>query len=461
MTPTPTCFGRYILLDRIAKGGMGEIYVAVARGVWGLDKLFAIKKILPSLSTDPEFMTRFQDEARLVIPMNHPNVVQVFEVGRSGEDYFIAMEFVEGPNLGQLLSKLWRRRQRLPVTAALYITREILAGLDYCHSCTDPAGASLGVVHRDVSPANVLLSYDGAVKLADFGLALSRLKAFQTKPNLVLGHLGYMAPEAMDGIRPDHRADLFGAGVLLFELLTCQRFAHSDDPIVIRQTLRTRSQFRPSEVRGELPPEIDELVARAVAEDPEQRYPTARAFQDAVQKALIRIDALYGGRRLRETVMEPLFESRQKEEELRELVEALDREEVEARQPAARTVCIGEAIPLRSTRRCGFRKAPVLTLIDEPFEGDTQPMETIWTRADRERARSAPAVFEEEEDTLPPVLDTVVERSASRVRRSVFRWRKPRRVRRRPMAHPNRDLTPTPSPEGISWQGRSKAGTAR
>jgi hypothetical protein len=441
---------------------MGEIYVAVARGVWGLDKLFAIKKILPSLSNDPEFLARFQDEARLVIPMSHPNVVQVFEVGRAGEDYFIAMEYVEGLNLGQLLSTLWRKRQRLPVTAALYITREILAGLDYSHRCTDHAGTSLGVVHRDVSPANILLSFDGAVKLADFGLALSRLKAFQTRPNMVLGHLGYMAPEAMDGLRPDHRADLYSTGVLLFELLTCQRFALSDDPIVVRQTLRARSQFRPSEVRGELGPDIDELVTRSVAENPDQRFPTARAFQDAVQKALIRIDALYGGRRLRETVMEPIFEPNAKEAELREMIEALDREELEAQQPAARTVCIGEAIPLQPTPRRGFhRRAPVLTLIDEPFEGDTEPMETIWTRAERGRGRALQGKqlppFDDEEDTLPPVLEPG-ERSAPRTRPGVFRWRHPRRVRRRPTARRGRDLTPTPGPERVKWLDSGTAG---
>ena len=200
----PCCFGRYILVDRLARGGMGEVYVAVGRGPWGREKLVALKKILPALSREPEFRARFQDEARLVIPMSHPNVVQVFEVGRAGDDYFIAMEFIEGPNLGEFLAALCRQqtRRRLPVTAALYVIRELLAGLDYCHHRTDPKGLHLGLVHRDVSPSNVLLSYDGAVKLADFGLALSRFKAYQTQPDRVLGHLGYMAPEAMDGMRP-------------------------------------------------------------------------------------------------------------------------------------------------------------------------------------------------------------------------------------------------------------------
>jgi len=419
---------------------MGEIYVAVARGMWGLEKLFAIKKIIPSLSREPEFMARFQDEARLVIPMNHPNVVQVFEVGRSGEEYFIAMEYVEGPNLGEFLSALWHHRdRRLPVTAALFIIRELLAGLDYCHHRTDSAGLALGLVHRDVSPSNVLLSYDGNVKLADFGLALSRLKAYETQPNRVMGHLGYMAPEAMDGHRVDHRADIFCAGVLLFELLTCERFISADDPVVIRQAVHARSQVRPSEIRGDLPPDVDALVVRAVAESPDQRFPTARAFQDAVQKALIRIDALYDARRLADGVMSPLCRPTEPRQRLRQMVASLDMEEIEAERPAHRTVCIGEAIPLShdTQRRRRGVKAPVLTFIDEVFEGDTEPMQTIWNREQTDRQAG------EDDDTLPPLVQP--RGGPQRGHRVGLRPRWPARRRRR------RSPDHTPPPRPVKW----------
>jgi len=427
---------------------MGEIFVAVARGAWGHERFFAIKKILPSLSQEPEFLARFRDEARLVIPLSHPNVVQVYEVGSAGADYFIVMEFVEGPNLGELLTALWQRRrhERLPVTAALYIIRELLAGLDYCHRRTDPAGLRLNVVHRDVSPSNVLLSFDGEVKLADFGLALSTLKAYTTRPNLVLGHLGYMAPEAMDGRRVDHRADIFCAGVLLFELLTCQRFVQGDDPIVIRRALASRTQLPPSALRGDLPPDVDELVARAVAENPEQRFPTARAFLDAAQRSLIRMDALYGPRRLAESVMKPLMKPEERRRELRALLDDADLEEVESRTPAARTVCIGEAIPLAPVRPYDSN-APVLTFINEVFEGDTEPMETIWTRT------TPPPEPLEAEDTLPPVLEPSrlsSAASAARARRTQLRSRWPMRRRiARQGERPEPDLTPTPSP--VKW----------
>jgi serine/threonine protein kinase len=382
----PTCFGRYILLERIASGGMGEVFIAVPRTLWGFDKFFAVKKILPALSQEPEFLSRFRDEARLVIPMNHPNVVQVYEVGRVEESYFIAMELVEGCNVGQLLSRCWqyRHRQALPIPAALLIIRELLAGLEYCHRRTDSQGGNLGLVHRDVSPSNVLVSYDGAVKLADFGLALSSIKVVHTKPNHVLGHLGYIAPEGLDGHRLDARADIFSAGVLLFELLTCQRFAPGSDPIAVRQQLLTRGQVRPSALRPEIPAEVDNVAMRAVAANPQDRYPTAQMFHDEVQRALVHLDAVYGARQLSHNVMHTLFDPQRKRQQLMALARGLDLDELEASHPAGRTVCLGEAIPLGSPpdlaadaeaprRTFGTGKA-VLTLIDDMFEGDTEPV---------------------------------------------------------------------------------------
>jgi eukaryotic-like serine/threonine-protein kinase len=411
----PTAFGRYILLERIASGGMGEVFLAVTTSLWGFEKLFAVKKILPSLSNDPEFLVRFRDEARLVIPMNHPNVVQVYEVGRVGQDYFIAMELVEGHSLGKLLSRYWRQRhtRQLPLTAALYILRELASALDYCHQRTDAAGLKMGVVHRDVSPANVLLSHEGAVKLADFGLALSSLKASHTRPNHVLGHLGYIAPEGLDGRRLDHRADIFSAGVLLFELLTCQRFAPGRDPIVVRRLLETRGQVPPSSIRGDIPTELDEIVRRAVDKDPAARFANARELHDALQRALINIDALYGPAKFKEAVVEPILRPQQSRERLQRMLEQLDLEEVAARQPSIRTVCIGEAIPLRQQRQPLEDDAAVLTLIGEVFEGDTEPM----------AATLRPQAIVRE--TRPPT---------SRPRRSSRRWRvKPVSPRRPPL----------------------------
>lgn len=377
-TTLPRCFGRYVLLEKLAAGGMGEIFAAVPRGRWGLTGFLALKKLLPALSQDAEFLSRFRDEARLVIPMRHPNVVKVYEVGRVDDEYFIAMELVDGRNLGQILNACWARRQPelISIPAALYIIKELLAGLSYCHNATDPSGARLGVVHRDVSPANVLLSYDGQVKLADFGLASSAQKVAQTKPNMLLGHLGYFPPEALEGQKQDQRADLYSTGVLLYEILTCTRFAPSADPIAVRDQLRSKNRVRVSDYRRGVPPQVDEIVARAVAPDMKDRFQTAEEFLQATQRALLSLDALFGAQQLSELLMHALFDPYRKMRQLKALLHSVDLEELDARYPIGRTVCIGEAIPVYADEsRAAFGcDMAVLTMTDEPFEGQTQPL---------------------------------------------------------------------------------------
>ncbi len=375
----PSCFGRYILLTRLAAGGMGEIFVAVPRSLWGFDKFLAVKKILPHLSHEPEFLSRFKDEARLVIPMNHPNVVQVSEVGRVGREYFLAMELVEGKNIGQLLSRCWqvRKKRSISIPTALYIIRELLTGLDYCHSRRDGSGGDLGLVHRDVSPSNVMISYDGAVKLADFGLALSSEKCVQTNPNMVLGHIGYMSPESMEGKRVDLRADIFSTGVLLFELLTCQKFAPGRDAARMREELPQRCKLKPSQLRPDVPPSVDRIVARAIAVDPGARYPSAWAFRDDLQRALVEIDALFGARELSESVMHSLFHPHLDRLKLRSVMNSLDLEELVASQPASRTECLGEAIPVGDSngRKPFGANLAVLTMLSDISTSDTSPYE--------------------------------------------------------------------------------------
>jgi serine/threonine protein kinase len=363
----PFCFGRYVLVERVASGGMGEVFLAVPRSLWGMGKLFAVKRILPALGQDRAFLARFKDEARLAIRLNHPNVVQVYEVGRVEREYFIAMEFVEGANLGQLLSRHGRLCRPVPVAAAVYVVREILAGLDYCHRRRDSSGMDLLAVHRDVSPSNVLLSFDGAVKVADFGLALSRMKTVQTDPGLVLGHQGYVAPEALQGARQDRRSDIFSAGVLLFELLTLTKVPCPNHPGSL-----PRAEMAPPRISSyrDVPRELDAITARALSETPAARYQTARAFHDDLQQALVRIDPLYGPQRFAEQVMAVVFHSEKRRRELRALLETLDPEDAEAERPAGRTVCIAEGIPLAPRRTFGVGAA-VLTVLDELFEGDT------------------------------------------------------------------------------------------
>src|SRR6187549_184022 len=225
----PQVFGRYLLVQRLSRGGMGEIFLA-KHGLAGFEKLAVIKKVLPNLTADKQFISRFVDEAQVAIKLQHVNVAQVFEVGRVGDEYFLALEYVEGRDLRRTLALLGHRKQRLPVDLALYIGRELANGLAYAHRRTGPDGGSLNLVHCDISPPNVLVSFEGETKVIDFGIAKSALRATATDPKMGFGKFGYMAPEQLvRGGVVDARTDLYACGAVLFELLTGQRLYEVGD----------------------------------------------------------------------------------------------------------------------------------------------------------------------------------------------------------------------------------------
>jgi serine/threonine protein kinase len=211
-------FGQYTLLERIAVGGMAEVWKARMRGVEGFQKTVAIKRILPHMTDNAEFVGMFIDEAKLAAQLTHPNIVHIYDLGKIGRDYYIAMEYVDGKDLLAVWNRCAQRRVPFPVDVAVYIVKELARGLGYAH-----AFGGLKLVHRDVSPANVLLSYTGEVKLTDFGLARSTLKLQQTAPGIIFGKLSYLAPEQARSEPLDGRTDLYAAGILLWELLTGQQ----------------------------------------------------------------------------------------------------------------------------------------------------------------------------------------------------------------------------------------------
>jgi serine/threonine protein kinase len=379
----PRRFGRYYLLERIATGGMGEIYAAVSRAPQGFGKLTALKTILPhSRGRRPDFAGRFRDEGRLVISMNHPNVVTVYEMGQVEQDeYYLAMELVEGKDLGQLLTRCWRRQIALPLPAALYLVLQVLEALAYCHRHTDEHGAHLGLIHRDVSPANVLVSYDGHVKLADFGLAKSHRKLIHTQPQVVLGKPGYMAPERLLGTPVDHRADLFAAGVLLFELLTCERFAPSREPEDYLSEVVRRSKERPSMVRPDVPAAVDELVRRATAFKADQRFADADAFADAVQRALVACDPCYGARQLSSGVMHTLFHPAQNKRRLQNLLGSTALRRLQsAEHGPPRPVATPEQTTLDPVAEAPARSPRQVDLVDEA----ARLREEAWRERERQ-----------------------------------------------------------------------------
>ena len=254
----PQVFGRYLLVQRLSRGGMGEIFLA-KHGLAGFEKLAVIKKVLPHLAADEQFISRFVDEAQVAIKLQHVNVAQVFEVGRVGDEYFLALEYVDGRDLRRTLALLGHRKQRLPVDLALFIARELANGLAYAHRRTTTDGASLNLVHCDISPPNVLVSFEGETKVIDFGIAKSAMRGTATDPKMGFGKFGYMAPEQLiRGGVVDYRTDLYAAGVVLFELLTGTRL-YEAGPEPDYRALATKV------ARGEhpLPSEIDP-IARAL-----------------------------------------------------------------------------------------------------------------------------------------------------------------------------------------------------
>jgi serine/threonine-protein kinase len=283
-TPLPRSFGRYALFDFIGKGGMAEIYLARQKTDLGATRLCVVKQILPGLAGDPKFSEMLVHEAKLAARLSHANVVQVFDLGRADARLFIAMEYVEGFDLNDLLGRCSRARVPLPFELAVHVLREALRGLDYAHRRMDDEGRPLGIVHRDVSPSNLLVSFEGEVKVCDFGIAhandmLGAGSSAHELAEAIKGKAGYMSPEHAAGQPIDARADVFAAGVVLWELAAGRRLYKVGDG---RESLV--EQARRAEV-PELPaqglPDAEKLraiVGKALARDRDARYVSAAAM---------------------------------------------------------------------------------------------------------------------------------------------------------------------------------------
>lgn len=277
---TPRRFGKYLLLDRIGRGGMAEVYRSKTYGTAGFVKECAIKKILSTLIDDEQFVRMFIDEAKLTAFLTHPNIVQVLDLGEIEGHLFIAMEYVPGKDLLDVLARSARRGVRIPIELTLYIVMEMLKGLDFAHKAVDAKGQPMGIVHRDVSPSNILISYDGQVKVGDFGIAKSQMQSSKTEVGTQKGKTGYMSPEQVTGSTIDGRSDLFAAAVILFELLTMTRLfkAKSDLDVMIK--------IRDADIEGDLEraarisPGLSEVIRRGLRPNVDERYQTAEEFLD-------------------------------------------------------------------------------------------------------------------------------------------------------------------------------------
>ena len=274
--------GKYRLIAELGHGGMAEVFLSVVRGPAGFNKLVVIKQIRPQLAEDPEFLGMFLDEARLAARLSHPNVVQTNEVGQEGERYFIAMEYLEGQPLNRVIHRL-QKGGGLPLVMHLKIVCDTLAGLQHAHELCDYDGTPLGVVHRDVTPHNIFITYDGQVKVVDFGIAKALNSSSETRSGVLKGKVAYMAPEQARGERVDRRADVFSVGVMIWEAATGKRLWKGVPDITILQRLLAGEIPTARSVKAEVPEALDEIIQKALSHQREDRYETAADLQLAVE----------------------------------------------------------------------------------------------------------------------------------------------------------------------------------
>jgi TonB family protein len=271
----PDRFGQYELLERIASGGMAELFRARRSGVEGFQKIVAIKKILPHIADNDEFITMFADEAKVAAQLNHPNIVHIYDLGKiEAGGYFIAMEYVEGTDLRTILRTGREVGTPLPIPLAVYVASKVASALDYAHRRRDARGEELRIVHRDVSPQNILISYEGEIKLCDFGIAKADRKVSRTESGSLKGKLQYMSPEQAWGKPIDHRSDLFSLGCVLHEMLTGERLFRGDSDMTILELVRKADVPPPSRINPDVPAALDQIVLKALAREPGDRYGT-------------------------------------------------------------------------------------------------------------------------------------------------------------------------------------------
>src|SRR4051812_19726332 len=281
---SPTQLGGFQIDPRLGAGGMAEVFVARRQGAEGTYKVLVLKRILPAHGASRRFRTMFVEEAQLATRLNHPNIVQVYEFNDYGDEgLLLSMEYVEGPDLGKLMSAAKAKATKIPPWVAAYVISEVGKGLHYAHERKE-GGKPLEIVHRDVSPQNVLLSYEGAVKIADFGIATANL--FRDEAGVLKGKFGYMSPEQARGEKVDRRSDIYALGVILHELLTGRPLHGSLTGDSLLDAVRAGVVEPPSTFARDVPPELETLVMRALAKTPEDRFQSARDMSAAISRAL-------------------------------------------------------------------------------------------------------------------------------------------------------------------------------
>lgn len=293
VSSSSTAFGKYQLFASLGRGGMADVFLAVARGPMGFNKLAVIKRLRQALADEASFRNMFLDEARLAARLNHPNIVHTYEVGEHNGIYFIAMEYLEGQSLNKVMKEALKRREPLPPALCGRIVADALTGLHFAHTLTDYDGTPLNIIHRDVSPHNIFVTYEGHSKLVDFGIAKAALSSTETEVGVLKGKVAYMSPEQAMGGPIDARADVFPMGIVLWEMLTGQRLMTGESAAQTLHRLMNMPIPRVSQVLGGgrggvIDPMLDDIVARALEKDPMMRFQSAAEMRDALEVYLAR-----------------------------------------------------------------------------------------------------------------------------------------------------------------------------
>ena len=277
-------FGKYRLVERVAVGGMAEIFKASTHGAGGFERFVAIKRLHRHLSEDEELAQMLVDEAKISVRLQHANIAQIFDLGSIDGQYFIVMEFIDGTDMYGVLRRMREQGRTMPVALALYAVSKMLGGLDFAHNTLGTDGRPLEIVHRDISPQNIMINVQGEVKLVDFGIAKARMRLMETQAGIIKGKFYYMSPEQAHGHHLDRRTDIFATGMVLYELLTNRPAYEETNDLALLKRVRVCGFEPPSTWRPDLSPEIEAIVTKALKRDPKMRYQTAREFQRVLQE---------------------------------------------------------------------------------------------------------------------------------------------------------------------------------
>ncbi len=287
----PIPFGDYFLLEKLNTGGMAEVFKAKTFGAEGFERIVAVKKILPSIAEDKEFISMFINEAKLAVQLTHANIAQIHDLGCINGDYYIAMEYVPGHDLRVIYDRCVRMNQKLSIGCVCYIMSKVCEGLDYAHNKKNANGEPMNIIHRDISPQNIMIGYDGEVKLIDFGIAKATNQSNATQVGILKGKFSYMSPEQVSGkTNIDRRSDIFAIGIVLFELLTLKRLFLGASDFETLEKIRKVEVSPPTLYNSAIPEELEDIVLKALEKDVTQRYQTAQELQEALQRFMFKHD---------------------------------------------------------------------------------------------------------------------------------------------------------------------------